>query len=76
MKSFMEFMFFFVIGLIIVFFQRGVAEGVQNELEELRRKNRLLTEELSRKSHQAERPYETQAKEEAAPAKVIKFQIL
>jgi len=43
--------------------QKGVSEGAQQELEELRRKNRLLNEELKRVKHPAEKPYEMQAKE-------------
>ena len=45
--------------------QRASNEAVQHELEELRRKNRLLTEEIKRSKHQAEKPYEQQAGKDA-----------
>lgn len=40
--------------------QRGVTEGTNQEVDELRRKNRLLQEELKRSKHQPEKPYEQQ----------------
>ncbi len=45
--------------------QRGVADGLQGELDELRRRNRLLQEQVKRTRHQPEKPYEElQAKDQ------------
>ena len=53
--------------------QRGVEEGMQGELEELRRKNRLLQEQVKRTKHQPEKPYEEmQAKEAQVSVRVFR----
>ena len=41
----------------------------QQEMEELRRKVRLLEDELKRKQHQPEKPYERSREAEPAPPK-------
>ena len=47
-----------IILIIFIVLQKGPAEAVQHELEELRKKNRQLQEELKRSKHQPEKPYE------------------
>ena len=46
--------------------QRGVEEGLHGEVEELRRKNRLLQEQVKRTKHQPEKPYEEMSAKEQA----------
>ena len=48
-------------------------ENLRQELDEMRRKNRLLQEEVKRSRHQPEKPYEQQARD-AVSVKTVQKQ--
>ena len=46
--------------------QKGTSQGIHEELDELRRRNRSLQEQLKRGHTQAEKPYESDLPQEAS----------
>ena len=54
--------------------QRGAEEGLQGEVEDLRRKNRLLQEQVKRTKHQPEKPYEEMSTKEQAQVVIFALQ--
>ena len=51
---------------MIVCFQKGLSDGIHQELDELRRRNRSLQEQLRRGHVQAEKPYESNIPQEGS----------